>query len=50
MISHGRATEFWKLELMDLYDKLGYSYLDMTVDDWDDELNPFRKFKKKNAV
>ena len=52
-ISHGRAAEFLgirKSELIDLYDKLGYSYFDMTMDDLDDELNTFRELKKKEAA
>lgn len=43
-ISHGRAAEILEIrksELIDLYDKLGYSYLDMTMDDLDEELNTF---------
>ncbi len=47
-ISHGRAAEILgirKSELIDLYDKLGYSYFDMTMDDLDDELNTFRELK-----
>lgn len=50
-ISHGRAAEILgikKSELIDLYDKLGYSYFDMTMDDLNDELNTFRQLKKKN--
>ena len=39
-----------KSELIDLYDKLGYSYFDMTMDDLDDELNTFRELKKKEAA
>ncbi len=34
-ISHGGATEILgirKSELLDIYDRLGYSYLDMTMD------------------
>lgn len=49
-ISHGRAAEILgirKSELIDLYDKLGYSYFDMTLDDLDDDLNTFRELKKK---
>ena len=45
-ISHGRAAEILgirKTELIDLYDRLGYSYFDMTLDDLDDELNIFRE-------
>ena len=49
-ISHGRAAEILgirKSELIDLYDKLGYSYFDMTMNDLDDELNTFRRLKKR---
>ncbi len=52
-ISHGRAAEILgirKSELIDLYDKLGYSYLDMTMDDLDAELDTYRELKKKEAV
>ena len=52
-ISHGCAAEILgirKSELINLYDKLGYSYLDMTMDDLDDELNTFRELKKKEAA
>ncbi len=45
--------KFWESEnqeLIDLYDKLGYSYFDMTMDDLDDELNTFRELKKKEAA
>ena len=45
-ISHGRAAEIlWirKSELIDLYDKLVYSYFDMTMDDLDSELKQFRE-------
>lgn len=50
-ISHGRAAEILgirKSELIDLYDKLGYSYFDIIQDDLDDELNSFRELKKKD--
>ena len=52
-ISHGRAAEILgirKSELIDLYDKLGYSYFDMTLDVLDEELNTFRMLKKKETV
>ena len=52
-MSHGRAAEILgirKSELIDLYDKLGYSYFDMTMDDLDNEMNTFRDLKKKGAV
>ena len=51
-ISHGRAAEIIgirKSELIELYDKLGYSYFDIIQDDLDDELNSFRELKKKGA-
>ena len=52
-ISHGRAAEILgirKSELIDLYDKLGYSYLDMIQDELDDELDTFRELKKKGPA
>ena len=51
-ISHGRAAEILvirKSELIDLYDKLGYSYFDMTMDELDDELDTFRRMKEKEV-
>ena len=52
-ISHGRAAEILgirKSELIDLYDKLGYSYFDITLDELDDELDTFRRLKKKETA
>ena len=52
-ISHGRAAEILgirKSELIDLYDKLGYSYFDIIQDDLDDELDTFRELKNKEAT
>jgi hypothetical protein len=49
-ISHGYAAEILgirKSELIDIYDKLGYSYFDMTMDDLDSELDTFRQLKQK---
>jgi hypothetical protein len=49
-ISHGYAAEILgirKSELIDIYDNLGYSYFDMTMDDLDSELNTFRQLKQK---
>lgn len=49
-ISHGRAAEILgikKAELIDIYDKLGYSYFDMTMDDLNIELDNYRQVKKK---
>ena len=52
-ISHGGAAEILgirKSELIDIYDKLGYSYLDMTMNELDLELETFRQLKKKEAM
>ena len=52
-ISHGRAAEILgirKSELIDLYDKLGYSFFDMIMDDLDNEMNTFRELKKKGEA
>lgn len=52
-ISHGGATEILgirKSELLDIYDRLGYSYLDMTMDELDLELETFRKLKKRETA
>jgi len=43
-ISHGQATEIWgirKKELIDVYDKLGYSYFDQIMEDLNIELETF---------
>jgi hypothetical protein len=52
-ISHGYAAEILgikKSELIDIYDKLGYSYLDMTIDDLDAELDTYRQLKQKGNL
>lgn len=52
-ISHGGAAEILgirKSELIDIYDKLGYSYLDMTMDDLDVELETFRQLKNEGII
>ena len=52
-ISHGRAAEIlgiMKSELIDIYDKLGYSYLDQTIDSLDSELALFEQLKHKESV
>ena len=52
-ISHGGAAEILgirKSELIDIYDKLGYSYLDMTMDELVLELETFRQLKKGEAA
>ena len=49
-ISHGRAAEIlgiWKSELLDIYDKLGYSYLDLIQDELEEDLETFRQIKEK---
>ena len=51
-ISHGRAAEILGIRnsaVIDLYDKLGYSYFDMTMDELDDELDTFRRMKEKEV-
>ncbi len=52
-ISHGRAAEILgiaKTKLIDIYDSLGYSYLDKTMDSLESELELFRQLKKEEAV
>ena len=52
-ISHGRAAEILgirKSELISLYDKMGYSYFDMTMDDLEMELDNYRAAKKKESA
>ena len=49
-ISHGRAAEILgigKSELLDIYDKLGYSYLDLIQDGLEEDLETFRQIKEK---
>lgn len=51
-ISHGRAAEIlgiMKSELIDIYDKLGYSYFDKIMDSLDSELEVYRQLKKREA-
>ncbi len=51
-ISHGRAAEILgirKNDLIDIYDRLGFSYLDLTMDDLDTELEAYRKVKAKRG-
>ena len=48
-ISHGAAAELLgirKSELIDIYDKLGYSYFDMIMDELDAELETFKQLKR----
>ena len=49
-ISHGRAAEILgigKSEFLDIYDKLGYSYLDLIQDELEEDLETFRQIKEK---
>lgn len=53
VISHGRAAEILdirKNDLIDIYDKMGFSYLDQTMDDLDMELEAYRKLKSKRET
>ena len=53
IISHGRAAEILgirKNELIHIYDKLGFSYLDLTMNDLDAELEAYRKVKAKGEM
>lgn len=48
VISHGRAAEILgirKNELIDIYDKLGFSYFDLIMDELDKDLETFRSLK-----
>lgn len=48
VISHGRAAEILgihKNELIDIYNKLGFSYLDLIMDDLDMEVENIRMIK-----
>ena len=52
-ISHGRAADILgirKNELIDIYDRFGFSYLDLTMDDLDEELETYRKMKVKGKM
>lgn len=51
-LSHGRAAEILgirKYELIDIYDKLGYSYIDRTMDELDPRLETFRQLWHKDS-
>lgn len=52
-ISHGRAAEILgirKNDLIDIYDKLGFSYLDLIMDDLDVALNAYKSVKSKGTM
>ena len=49
-ISHGRAAEILRIgksELLEIYDKLRYSYLDLIQDELEEDLETFRQIKEK---
>lgn len=53
VISHGRAAEILgirKNDLIDIYDKMGFSYLDQTMNDLDMELEAYKKLKSKRET
>lgn len=53
VISHGRAAEILgirKNDLIDIYDKMGFSYLDQIMGDLDSELEAYRKLKSKRET
>lgn len=48
-ISHGRAAELLgmhKMELIKLYSKLGISYLDMTDEEFEEEIQTVKRLAK----
>lgn len=50
-ISHGRAAEILgirKSDLISLYDKLGYSYLDLIADDLQIDLENYKTAKRNS--
>lgn len=52
VISHGRAAEILgikKLDLIDLYDHMGFPYFDMEISDVMQDIQTFRSLKKENA-
>lgn len=52
VISHGRAAEILgikKLDLIDLYDEMGFPYFDMEISDVMQDMQNFRDLKKALA-
>ena len=52
-ISHGKAAEILgirKLELIDLYAQIGFSYFDQTMDELDNDLNTFKQLGLDKVV
>ncbi len=49
VISHGRAAEILgikKLDLIDLYDNMGFPYFDMDISEVLNDINTYRSLKK----
>lgn len=49
-ISHGRAAEILgisKLDLIDLYGEMGFSYFDMTMDEIEDDVRTLQELREK---
>ena len=49
-ISHGRASEILSIcknDLIDIYDRLVFSYLNLTMDGLDADLEVYRKLKSR---
>lgn len=49
-ISHGRAAEILgigKWELIEIYDRLGFPYLNQTPEELEEELQAYRELKEK---
>ncbi len=52
VISHGRAAEILgikKLDLIDLYDEMGFPYFDMDISEVRKDIQTFRELKKALA-
>ena len=52
-ISHGRAAEILgihKLDLIDLYGQMGFSYFDLTMDELDKDLETFHSLKIEEVM
>ncbi len=52
IISHGRAAEILgikKLDLIDLYDKMGFPYFDMDISEVEKDMQTFENLKKEFA-
>ena len=53
VISHGRAAEILgvhKLDLIDLYEQMGFSYYDMIMDETEDDVQTLRKLRESSLI